>query len=106
MKTAVKKKSPRKKKKWSAHVNQTSDALDLEKNVFTSGSAQHIAESLKLSSDHSKRRKGSSFQSAMSMLSFYINRAGKNLPGSKKRTLETARDKLRKLYHLENRNPD
>jgi len=87
------------KKKWSARVTQTSDALDLEKNVFTSGSALHIAESLKRSAERSKRKKGTPYQSAMSMLNFYINRAGKKLPETRKKTLEAAKDKLRKLYN-------
>ena len=67
-------------RRWSAEVNQTSDALDLEDNIFKSRSARRIAASLKHSAEHSRRRKAGRFQSAMSMLNFYINRAGKNLP--------------------------
>jgi len=86
------------KKKWSAKVTETSDALDLEKGVFKSKDPQKIAESLKKSADKSKRRKTSPFQSAMSMLSFYENRAGKNLSKKEKEPLEKAKNKLRKLY--------
>ena len=67
---------------------ETSDAMDIEANVFKTGSAESIAESLKRSSTHSRRRKGTPFQSAMSMLNFYINRAGKNLPKGRRATLE------------------
>src|SRR5207247_2635475 len=75
-------------KKWSAKVTKTSDALDLEKDVFKSRSSKAIAQSLKRSAERSKRKKGTSFQSAMSMLNFYVNRAGKNLPASRKHVLE------------------
>lgn len=74
---------------------ETSDAMDLEADIFRTGSAQSIAESLKRSSTHSRRRKGTPFQSAMSMLNFYINRAGKNLPKSRRATLERAKRELR-----------
>jgi Protein of unknown function (DUF3175) len=83
------------KKKWSAQVTKTSDALDLDKGVFTSGSPEKIAKSLEHSAAQSKRKKGSAYQSAMSMLNFYINRAGKNLPASKKKVLTKAKDKLK-----------
>ena len=86
------------KKNWSAQVTRKSNALDLEKNVFTLNSAHKIAASLKRSAEMSSRRKGLPFQSAMSMLSFYINRAGSNLPPSKIKILEEAKDKLRLLY--------
>jgi hypothetical protein len=85
-------------KKWSADVTEHSDALDLEEGVFESDDPKHIAASLKKSADHSKRRKGSPFQSAMSMLNFYINRAGKNLPQARKAVLEHAKTELRALY--------
>ena len=85
-------------KKWSAGVTAHSNALDLEKDVFKSGSAEEVAESLKRSADKSKRRKAKPFQSAMSMLNFYINRAGKGLSARRKAILENAKDKLRKLY--------
>jgi hypothetical protein len=83
------------KKKWSARVTKTSDALDLDKGVFKSESPKKIAASLEHSAATSKRKKGSSYQSAMSMLNFYINRAGKNLSASKKKVLTRAKDKLK-----------
>jgi len=85
-------------KKWSARVTRESDALTLERGVFTSGSAKQIAASLKRSADQSRRRKAGAYQSAMSMLNFYINRGGRNLPASKKRTLNAAKEELRRLY--------
>jgi hypothetical protein len=78
--------------KWSAGVTEHSDALDLEAEVFRSSDPKHIALSLTRSAEHSKRRKGTPLQSAMSMLNFYINRAGKNLPEKQKRVLEDAKD--------------
>ncbi|MFD0767228.1 DUF3175 domain-containing protein [Mucilaginibacter lutimaris] len=95
---AVKHKVKRNSKKWSAKVTETSDALDLKQEVFKSKNSEKIAESLKHSADESHRRKGSPFQSAMSMLNFYINRAGKNLTKTQKKPLERAKNKLRKLY--------
>ncbi|WP_461452297.1 DUF3175 domain-containing protein [Mucilaginibacter sp.] len=86
------------KKKWSANVTEHSDALDLEKDIFKSKDPEKIAESLKYSADVSNKRKASPFQSAMSMLNFYENRAGKNLTKSQKVPLEKAKNKLRKLY--------
>jgi len=88
----------RRKDKWSANVTEHSDALDLEPNVFAKGSAEEIAGSLKRSAEASDRRKSSPFRSAMSMLTFYINRGGRNVPASRKRTLEAAKGKLRKLF--------
>jgi hypothetical protein len=85
-------------RKWSAAVSERSDALDLEENVFTSRSPRRIALSLKRSAEESRRRKGTPLQSAMAMLNFYINRAGKNLPASRKRVLEAAKDELRRLF--------
>jgi hypothetical protein len=85
-------------KKWSARVTQESDALTLERGVFTSGSAKQIAASLKRSAERSRRRKAGAYQSAMSMLNFYINRGGRNLPAAKKRTLNAAKEELRRLY--------
>jgi hypothetical protein len=93
------KKSQTKKKKWSKHVMETSDALDLEKGVFAGSDPEKIARSLKRSSTHSHRKKGTPYQSAMSMLNFYINRGGKNIPESKKHVLEKAKDELRKAFH-------
>ncbi|MDX8534845.1 DUF3175 domain-containing protein [Mesorhizobium sp. VK25A] len=86
------------KKKWSADVTEHSDALDLERHVFESDDAKKIAASLKRSAEHSDRRKAEPFQSAMSMLNFYINRAGKNLPDERKRVLEKAKDELRVAF--------
>jgi hypothetical protein len=83
---------------WSGEVTKHSIALDLEEGVFTWSNPKRIAESLKNSAESSIRRKASPFQSAMSMLNFYINRAGKNLPASRKKILEQAKVELRKLY--------
>ncbi|CAB3793884.1 DUF3175 domain-containing protein [Paraburkholderia fynbosensis] len=85
-------------RKWSHHVMETSDAMDIEHDIFKSGSAESIAQSLKRSSTHSRRRKGTPYQSAMSMLNFYINRAGKNLPKTRRATLEQAKRKLREAF--------
>jgi len=89
------------KKKWSASVTQRSNALDLENSVFKRASPKQIAASLKRSADRSKRRKGTPYQSAISMLNFYINRAGRNLPASRKNVLNRAKDELRALYGRE-----
>jgi hypothetical protein len=85
-------------RKWSAEVTETSDAMDLKAKVFQDDDPKEIADSLRRSAEHSKRRKASPFQSAMSMLTFYINRAGKNLPASRKRVLKNAKDELRKDF--------
>jgi len=85
-------------RQWSAKVTENSNALDLEREIFKSHSAKRIAASLKRSAEHSHRLKGSPFQSAMSMLNFYVNRAGKNLPESQKRVLEAAKTELRRLF--------
>ncbi|MGN6114590.1 MAG: DUF3175 domain-containing protein [Nitrobacter sp.] len=93
--------SARRKKpvrKWSGRVTATSDALDLKRDVFKQRSASAIARSLKRSAEHSHRRKSSPYRSAMSMLVFYINRAGKNLSASRRRVLENAKDELRKAF--------
>jgi hypothetical protein len=87
--------------KWSHHVMETSDAMDIEHDIFKSGTAQSIADSLKRSSTRSRRRKGTPFQSAMSMLNFYINRAGRNLPKSRRDTLQQAKRKLREAFGRE-----
>jgi hypothetical protein len=86
------------KKKWSADVTEHSDAMDLEDHVFESDDPRKIAASLKRSAEHSDRRKAEPFQSAMSMLNFYINRAGKNLPAARKKVLEDAKDELRAAF--------
>ena len=88
-------------RKWSAQVNRTSNALDLEKNVFTWKDPKRIARSLKHSAEASKRRKAQPFASAMSMLNFYLNRAGKNLPRERKETLRAAKEELRKAFGRE-----
>jgi len=86
------------KRRWSSRVTRESDALDLKEGVFTSRSPKRIALSLKRSAEHSRRRKSSPYRSAMSMLTFYINRAGRDLPASRKRVLEKAKDELRNLF--------
>ncbi|MEX0881722.1 MAG: DUF3175 domain-containing protein [Candidatus Saccharimonadales bacterium] len=85
-------------RKWSQRVTKTSNALDLDKGVFTWDDPKRIAASLKASAERSSRRKAEPLQSAMSMLNFYINRAGKNLPAAQKRILENAKSELRKLF--------
>jgi hypothetical protein len=90
-----------KQKKWSQDVTEHSDALDLEECIFESGDPAKIARSLKRSAEQSHRRKGSPYQSAMSMLTFYINRAGKNLPAKRKKVLEDAKDELREAFGRE-----
>jgi Protein of unknown function (DUF3175) len=85
-------------RKWSADVTRHSDALDLERDVFKSDDPKRIAASLKRSAESSERRKSEPFRSAMSMLSFYINRGGSNLSARRKRTLERAKDELRRLF--------
>jgi hypothetical protein len=88
-------------KKWSAEVTEHSDALDLEEHIFESDDPAKIARSLKHSAEESRRRKGSPYQSAMSMLTFYINRAGENLPAERKKVLEDAKGELRKVFGRE-----
>lgn len=88
-------------KKWSAGVTRTSDALDLKKGVFTKDDPAAVARSLKRSAMKSRRKKGTPYQSAMSMLNFYINRAGDQLPAKQKKVLEDAKDELRRLFGRE-----
>ena len=83
------------KKKWSAEVTEDSDAMDIEEHIFEADDAKKIAASLKRSAEHSDRRKAEPFQSAMSMLNFYINRTGKNLPEARRKVLEDAKNELR-----------
>jgi|SRR6516164_6271917 hypothetical protein len=85
-------------RRWSAEVMKHSDALDLEHDVFKSKDPRKIACSLKHSAEQSHRRKGTPYQSAMSMLNFYINRAGKNLPEKQKRILENAKQEMRDVF--------
>ncbi|PYJ70314.1 MAG: hypothetical protein DME75_09485 [Verrucomicrobia bacterium] len=87
-----------KARRWSARVTQRSNALDLQRNIFKSTNPRRIALSLKRSAERSKRRKGTPYLSAMSMLNFYINRAGKNLPQKQKRILQRAKDELRDVF--------
>jgi hypothetical protein len=89
--------------RWSGKVTRESNALDLEEGIFTWDDPQRIAASLKRSADASRRRKSSPFRSAMSMLVFYINRAGKNLDRNRLRILEQAKEELRRLYGREGR---
>lgn len=87
-------------KRWSQQVTETSNALDLESGVFSLDDPRAIARSLKRSADRSRRRKTDDpFRSAMSMLTFYINRAGKNLSTARRAKLEATKDELRRLYH-------
>ena len=83
---------------WSVRVTERSNALDLEAGVFTWKDPRRIARSLQRSALASERRKGSPLQSAMSMLNFYVNRAGTNLPEAQRRILERAKDELRRLF--------
>jgi len=92
---------PAKSHRWSQHVTESSHALELEEGVFSLSSPRSIALSLKRSADTSRNRKSPPFRSAMSMLNFYINCAGKRLPKEKRARLEAAKDELRKLYHKE-----
>lgn len=82
---------------------RTSNALDLERRVFTQRSPRAVALSLKRSAERSRRRKSAPFRSAMSMLTFHVNRAGKRMPASRRKVLERAKDELRELY---GRKPD
>ncbi len=86
------------RKKWSQQVTDTSNALDLEPGVFTWDDPKKIAASLKKSAEASDRRKAEPYQSAMSMLNFYMNRAGKNLPNGRRQVLEQAKNELQKLF--------
>lgn len=102
-KRATRKAGPRRARRqptrrWSNRVTRTSDALDLEQGVFTRGSAAEIARSLKRSAMASHRRKSDPYRSAMSMLVFYINRAGANLPAARRRRLEAAKVALRREF--------
>lgn len=88
-----------KSRKWSAEVTRKSDALDLKKGVFSADDPRAIARSLKTSADHSTRRKSNPFRSALSMLTFYINRAGSKLSARRRAKLDRAKEELRDLYH-------
>lgn len=95
----MKAKAGEKRKRWSQKVTQTSDALDLDRGVFARDDAGSIARSLKRSAERSHRRKSDPFRSAMSMLVFYINRAGRTLTRGRLRVLERAKDELRRQFH-------
>jgi hypothetical protein len=90
---------PAPRRKWSQDVTEHSNALALDRDVFTLRDPKKIAASLRRSAEHSHRRKASPFRSAMSMLTFYINRAGAGLEPKQKRVLEDAKHELRALYH-------
>jgi len=85
-------------RRWSARVTRESDALDLDRGVFTGRDPKAIAASLKRSAQRSRRRKADPYRSALSMLTFYINRAGKNLPAGRRKTLQRAKGELRKQF--------
>src|SRR5262245_58094752 len=94
-------KSARKTKtgrRWSQRVTERSDALDLQRGVFTQEDPKRIAASLKRSAERSRRRRSDPYRSAMSMLTFYLNRAGKTLPAGRKKILQRAKDELRKQF--------
>jgi hypothetical protein len=86
-------------RRWSARVTAHSNALDLDRNVFTWKDPRRIAQSLKRSAERSHRRKSDPFRSAMSMLTFYINRAGDNLSAQQRRVLERTKNELRDAFH-------
>jgi len=90
-------------KRWSRRVTEKSNALDLDPGVFSRDDPRSIARSLKRSAERSRRRKSDPYRSAMSMLTFYINRAGKNLSKTRRVRLEAAKEELRDLYHREQR---
>ena len=83
---------------WSQKVTKESDALDLQRGVFTLRSPRRIAQSLKHSAERSRRRKSAPYRSAMSMLTFYLNRGGRYLPASRRKVLNQAKDELRQLF--------
>ena len=95
---AAKRKRRKTARRWSARVTRESDALTLERSVFRKRDPKAIARSLKRSADRSRRRKSAPFRSAMSMLTFYMNRAGDNLSASQTKVLNAAKQELRRLY--------
>jgi hypothetical protein len=94
-------KSPARRKYWSAGVTKHSNALDTEQRIFASRDPKRIARSLKRSAERSKRRKTGPYQSAMSMLNFYSNRAGRNLPAARKKILARAKIELKRAFGRE-----
>ena len=99
--TSTTRRSARGINRWSHRVMQTSDALDLERGVFTKRTPRQIALSLKRSAERSRRRKSAPFRSAMSMLNFHMNRAGRNLSPERRRVLDEAKEELRRVFHHE-----
>jgi uncharacterized protein DUF3175 len=95
---ATKKKPAARKEYWSARVTQTSDSLDVPGGTFAKDDPKAIAHELERDAEKSTRRKSSPYRSAMSMLTFYINRAGKNLPAARKKILEDAKQVLREEF--------
>src|SRR3981189_9135 len=104
-KTATPRKAPAKRKvspkRWSQRVTQESDALDLKRGVFTLRDPKRIAASLKRSAERSSRRKAGAYRSALSMLTFYVNRAGKTLPKTQRNRLERAKVELKRQFGRE-----
>ena len=89
---------PKRTRRWSATVTRESNALDLDRGVFTWDDPKRIARSLKRSAERSRRRKADPYRSAMSMLTFYVNRAGANLPRTRRRVLERAKAELKHAF--------
>lgn len=100
-KSTRRKSGGRPRRRWSARVTRESDALDLDRGVFTLRDPKKIAASLRRSAQRSRRRKSDPYRSALSMLTFYINRAGKNLTAAKRKELESAKLELRKQFGRE-----
>ena len=104
-KTTPRRQAPAKRKgspkRWSQRVTQESDALDLKRGVFTLRDPKRIAASLKRSAEHSSRRKAGAYRSALSMLTFYVNRAGKTLPKTQRERLERAKVELKRQFGRE-----
>jgi hypothetical protein len=98
MRRTSRKKSPASPKRWSQRVTRESDALDLKRGVFTLTDPKKIAASLKRSAEHSSRRKAGAYRSALSMLTFYINRAGKTLPKTQRDRLQRAKTELKRQF--------
>src|ERR1044072_6775538 len=94
-----KRRAKRGARRWSKRVTQTSDAMDLTDGVFKLRDPKKVAASLKRSAERSHRRKSNPYRSALSMLTFYINRAGRNLPASRKKVLNQAKDELKHQFH-------
>ena len=98
MKSKSRRRPSSKTRKWSSQVTKHSNALDLPKGIFQKDDPSAIARGLKRSAEQSHRRKASPFRSALSMLTFYINRAGRNMSARRRRVLEQAKGRLREMY--------